>query len=138
MSYLLDTNVVSELRKRQPDANLVGWLRSAPADGLYLSVIVVGEIRRGVEKLIRRGDTRQADRLDTWLAELRHHFEDRILPVTVEIADEWGRLTARHRIPFVDGVLAATAVTRKWTLVTRNVADVAPTGVAVINPFTPH
>lgn len=90
MAYLLDTNVVSELRKRQPDANLVGWLRSAPADGLYLSVIVVGEIRRGVEKLIRRGDTRQANRLDTWLAELQHHFEDRILPVTVEIADEWG------------------------------------------------
>ncbi|MPY86174.1 MAG: PIN domain-containing protein [Actinophytocola sp.] len=101
-------------------------------------MIVIGEIRRGVEKLIRRGDTRQADRLGAWLAELQHHFEDRIIPVTVEIADEWGRLTARHQIPFVDGLLAATAATRKWTLVTRNVAEVAPTGVAVINPFTPH
>jgi toxin FitB len=135
MAYLLDTNIVSEQRRRQADANLVKWLRSVPADSLYLSVIVIGEIRRGVEKLARRGDGQQADRLDGWLVELRRTYQDRITPVTEDIAEEWGRLTVRHEIPFVDGILAATAITHQWTLVTRNVADVARTGVAVVNPF---
>lgn len=135
MAYLLDTNVVAEQRKRRPDASLTAWLRSIPADSLYLSAILIGEIRQGVEKLTRRGDTEQADRLDTWLAELRENFQDRIAPVTADIAEEWGRLTARHHLPFVDGVLAATAATHKWTLVTRNVGDFGRTGVAVVNPF---
>lgn len=135
MAYLLDTNVISEQRKHRADANLIEWLRSVPPDSLYLSVIVVGEIRRGVEKLARRGDAQQADRLESWLAELRHGFHDRIVPVTEDIAEEWGRLTVRNDIPFVDGLLVATAFVHKWTLVTRNVVDVARTGIAVINPF---
>jgi toxin FitB len=135
MAYLLDTNVVSELRKRRADGHLVEWLRSVPSDGLYLSVIVIGEMRRGIEKLARKGDAPQADRLNSWLAELRRSFQDRIVPVTEDIAEEWGRLTVRHEVPFVDGVLAATARVYKWTLVTRNIADVVRTGVAVINPF---
>ena len=138
MAYLLDTNVISEHRKQRPDQHLVAWLRAVPADHLFLSVIVIGEVRRGVEKLARRGDTRQAGLLDTWLAELQRGFHHRIVPVTADIADQWGRLTAQHRVPFVDGVLAATALTHRWTLVTRNVADVAGTGVPVVNPFEPR
>ncbi len=134
MSYLLDTNIVSELRKRVPDAGVSRWLRTVDGGELYLSVLVVGEIVQGVERL-RRRDPAQAVGFDRWLADLRGQFGDRIVPVDVTVAVEWGRLNGSGPLPVVDGLLAATAKVHDWTLVTRNVADVDRTGVRLLNPF---
>jgi predicted nucleic acid-binding protein len=97
-------------------------------------VLVVGEISQGVARLARR-DRRQAAACESWLARLRQEFVDRLLPVTEAIALEWGRLNAGAPLPAVDGLLAATALVHHLTLVTRNVQDVARTGVRVLNPF---
>jgi predicted nucleic acid-binding protein len=136
MSYLLDTNVVSELRRRRPDPSVVAWMRDAPTAELFLSVLTVGELRRGVEGL-RRRDGYTAHTLDEWLAGLLTVYSERIVPVDQAIADLWGRLNVPDQLPAVDGLLAATAMVRGWILVTRNVADVERTGVQLLNPFTP-
>ncbi|MEV7969170.1 type II toxin-antitoxin system VapC family toxin [Sphaerisporangium sp. NPDC088356] len=134
--YLLDTNVVSETRKREPDTQVMEWVESVHGPSLYLSTLVVGEVRYGAERL-RRRDSRQAEFIDAWLDALYRDFRDRIIPVTSEVAEEWGRLRATSPLPAVDGLLAATALVRGWTLVTRNVKDVADTGVRLVNPFEP-
>jgi predicted nucleic acid-binding protein len=134
VSFLLDTNVVSEIRKKSPDTNVSAWLSSVPASDLFLSVLVVGEIRQGVARLARR-DSPGAAVLEQWLEQLIRIYGDRIVPVTVEVAQVWGRLNATEPVPVVDGLLAATALVRGWTLVTRNTADVAKTGVRLLNPF---
>ncbi|MGW2398932.1 PIN domain-containing protein [Kitasatospora sp. NPDC001664] len=136
MGYLLDTNVLSELRKREPDRAVTGWLRSVGGGPVFTSALVIGEIRRGVERL-RRRDPAQAERLDEWLAAIRLSYADRILPVTSEIAEAWALLTVPDPLPTGDGLLAATAKVHGLTLVTRNVKDVARTGVPVIDPFVP-
>jgi len=97
-------------------------------------VLVVGEIRSGIERL-RRRDPAQADELDRWLEGTNSTYTDRILPVTAEVADEWGRLNVPDPLPVVDGLLAATAKVHDLTLVTRNTTDIARTGVKVLNPF---
>ncbi|HKT01582.1 MAG TPA: type II toxin-antitoxin system VapC family toxin [Rugosimonospora sp.] len=136
MAYLLDTNVVSELRRRKPDPHVAAWAdRHAPAI-TYLSVLVVGEIRQGIERK-RPNDPTQADMLERWLDDLVRLYRDRILPVTMDIAQEWGRMNPAARPPIIDGLLVATARVHRLTLVTRNVADVARTGVPVANPFEP-
>ena len=137
MSYLLDTNVLSEARKPAGDANVRAWLASVRGTELYLSVLVVGEIRQGIERL-RRRDPPQAAVFEAWLATLRRDYADRILPVTADIAEEWGRLNVPDPLPAIDGLLAATAGVHGLTLVTRNTADVARTGVALLNPFAPR
>ncbi len=134
MSFLLDTNVVSEIRKREPHPGVLGWFTSVPASELFLSVLVVGEIRQGVERLARR-DPAQAEVFEHWLKQLVAVYEDRIVPVTTEVAEAWGRLNVPDPVPVVDGLLAATALARGWTLVTRNTADVASTGVRLLDPF---
>jgi toxin FitB len=134
VSYLLDTNVVSELRRRRPDSGVLTWFSSVRSADLRLSVLVLGEIRQGVEQLERR-DADQAATYEKWLLELVDLFSDRIVPVTAEIADLWGRLDAPERLPAVDGLLAATALVHGWTLVTRNTSDVARTGALLLNPF---
>ncbi|KQV05749.1 MULTISPECIES: type II toxin-antitoxin system VapC family toxin [unclassified Kitasatospora] len=134
MGYLLDTNVLSELRRRNPDPAVLSW--AAKAAPLFTSALVIGEIRQGVESL-RRRDAAQADRLAEWLSTVRHSYADRILPVTAEIAETWGRLTVPDPLPVIDGLLAATAQVHGLTFVTRNVKDVARTGVSVLNPFEP-
>ena len=134
MSYLLDTNVLSEARKPAGDANVRAWLASVRGAELYLSVLVVGEIRQGIERL-RRRDLRQAAVFEAWLTSLRRDYADRILPVTADIAEEWGRLNVPDPVPAIDGLLAATARVHGLTLVTRNTADVARTGVTLLNPF---
>ena len=136
MTYLLDTNVVSEVRKPQANPHVRAWFASAPDERLYLSVLTVGEIRRGIERL-RRRDPAQAAVFEAWLAGLHQHYADRLLPVTAEIAEEWGRLNVPDPIPTVDGLLAATAQVRDLVLVTRNTADLARTGVRLLDPFTP-
>lgn len=134
MTFLLDTNVVSEARKRSGDVGVRTWVAERSANELFLSVLVLGEIRRGVE-LLRARDPEQADVLDRWLDELARTYGDRILLVTISVADEWGRLDVPDPIPAVDGLMAATAKVHGLTLVTRNTADVARTGVAVLDPF---
>jgi predicted nucleic acid-binding protein len=134
VSFLLDTNVLSEARRPRGDANVKAWLASVPAGNLYLSVLVVGEIRGGIERL-RRRDPVQADAYEGWLATLRRDYADRLLPVTAEVADEWGRVNVSDPVPVVDGLMAATAKVKGLTLVTRNTADVERSGVRILNPF---
>ncbi|MBP2474274.1 putative nucleic acid-binding protein [Crossiella equi] len=135
MSFLLDTNIVSEIRKKEPNAGVASWFASVPASELFLSVMVVGEIRQGIERLARR-DPAQAGTFEHWLGQLTTVYGDRIVPVTSEVAEVWGRLNVPNPLPVVDGLLAATALVHGWTLVTRNVDDVATTGVRLLNPFS--
>ncbi len=134
MSFLVDTNVLSEARKPRGNPHVRAWMASVRGEDLYLSVLVVGEIRQGIER-IRRRDSAQAQVYETWLARLQSDYAERVLPITPGIADEWGRLNVPHSLPVVDGLLAATAKVMGLTLVTRNTADVARTGVRLLNPF---
>ena len=134
MKYLLDTNVLSEARRPRGDEGVKGWLSSVPAGELYLSVLVIGEVRRGVERLKRR-DPDGAETYEAWLGAVLHDYADRILPVDAEIAEEWGRMSVPDPVPIVDGLMAATAKVRGMTFVTRNTADVARTGARLLNPF---
>jgi toxin FitB len=135
MSYLLDTNVVSEIRKQAPDVGVSSWFASVPADSLFLSVLVIGEIRQGIERLVRR-DGAQADVFERWLSQLVRDWADRLVPVTEGVAQAWGRLNVPDPMPVVDGLMAATALVHDWTLVTRNVSDVGSSGVRLLNPFS--
>lgn len=135
MTFLLDTNVVSELRKgSRADAGVLAWFEAAPADELALSVLTIGEIRRGVES-VRARDPKQATALESWLTRLARDYAERILPIDRAIAEDWGRLTVKRAGSVVDVLLAATCRVHGLTLVTRNVDDVAWTGVSVVNPF---
>ena len=134
MSFLLDTNVVSEFRKKAPDAGAADWVGSVRSSQLYLSVLVVGEIKQGAERLAAR-DPRQAAAIEDWRQRLVRGYADRIVPVSLEVAEAWGRLNAAGPLPLVDGLMAATALVHDWTFVTRNAADVERTGVRLLNPF---
>jgi predicted nucleic acid-binding protein len=136
MGFLIDTNVLSELPKG-PKCNpgVAEWLKAAPAEEFYLSVLVVGELRRGVE-LLRRKDPRAAHRLAAWLPQLIASYERRILPITEEIAERWAVLSVPDALPVIDGLLAATAMTHDLILITRNTKDVERTGVQILNPFS--
>ena len=135
MSLLLDTNILSELRKG-PRANLRlrEWFDDVTADEIYLSVLVVGELRRGIER-VRQRDLKQAAALERWLTRVMTDHAERILPVDASIADQWGRLTAKRPGSVIDTLMAATALVHGLVLVTRNVKDVAWTGVSYLNPF---
>jgi predicted nucleic acid-binding protein len=135
VSFLLDTNVVSEIRKKTPDAGVTAWFASVPADQLFLSVLVVGEIRQGIERLVRR-DPARAEIFERWLSLLVSVYHDRVVPVTADVAEAWGRLNVPDPVPVVDGLMAATALVHGWILVTRNVGDVGSTGVRLLDPFT--
>ena len=136
MTYLLDTNVISELRKgNRCDANVSTWYRGVEDVDIFLSVLVLGEMRRGIER-IRRNDPQQTAVLERWLQEVALRFAGRILPVDNMIAEAWGRTYYIRNVPVVDGLLAATAKVHNLTLVTRNVSDVEDLGAKVLNPFS--
>jgi toxin FitB len=134
VSFLLDTNVWSELRKRRADGRVAAWFAGVADEDIFLSVLVIGEIRRGIES-IRSRDPAQAATLERWLLGVLRDCAERILPVTREVAEEWGRLSSRKAIPSIDGLLAATARVHGLTLVTRNVRQLAAVGVPLLDPF---
>lgn len=130
--YLVDTNIVSEARRRTPEA--VSWLRSVNPLSVHLSALTLGEIMRGIA-LKQKADPRAAAHLAEWLRKLRHDHFDRILPVTDEICVEWGRIAAIRPRGDIDGLIAATAIVHDLILVTRNVKDFEDTDATVINPW---
>ncbi|HEX6902615.1 MAG TPA: type II toxin-antitoxin system VapC family toxin [Thermoanaerobaculia bacterium] len=136
MSYLIDTNVISEVRKGQRcDPGVASWFANVSSSEIYLSALTVGEIRKGIES-IRRRDQRRAEALDAWLHELLEAHSDRILPIDEVIAERWGRFNVPDPLPVLDSLLAATASVHGLTLVTRNLKDVERTGVDCLNPFS--
>ncbi|MBA3033123.1 MAG: type II toxin-antitoxin system VapC family toxin [Gammaproteobacteria bacterium] len=132
--YLLDTVIISELRKRKTDTGVLRWISSQSDEQLFLSVVTLGEIERGIEKQ-RKLDPDFADELSVWIESLANNYADRILPVTPVIARCWGRLSARLGHDGADLLIAATALTHGLTVVTRNISHFKPAGVAVLDPF---
>jgi toxin FitB len=135
VTYLLDTNVLSETRKRQPAAGVADWIAATPPERLHVSVLSLGEIEHGITRIRGRGDRRQAAAMERWLRDVETGFEDRILPVTLLVAAAWGRQQYAQPLPVIDALIAATAQVHAMTVVTRNVKDFEPTGVQVFSPF---
>lgn len=136
MSYLIDTNVLSELRRKVPNAGVVEWFSRRPTSTLYLSVLTLGELRKGVEGV---ADANRRRALLDWLeTELPNFFAGRVLSVDAQVADRWGRMVAAagRPLPAIDSLLGATAAHHDLSLVTRNVRDFADLGLDVINPWT--
>ena len=133
--YLLDTNIVSELRRNSPQAGT--WLRSVRGKALWISIITLGEIKRGIDSLARR-DAATADSLQHWLGLLRVEFAAHLLPITGDIALAWGKLASIRTRGMADGLIAATAIVHNLTLVTRNVSDFADLEVPLIDPWHPQ
>ncbi len=135
MSFLVDTNIISELRKgNRCNPGVRSWVGGTLPDSLFVSVLTLGEIVKGIQR-IRRRDTRAATSLQDWLDGVVAEYADRILIVDHAVAEEWGRLNADDPLPTIDSLLAATVIVHSMTLVTRNVRDFARTGVPCINPF---
>lgn len=135
MSYLIDTCALSELVSSRPDKNVISWIESAPQESLYVSVLSIGEIRKGVEKL---SHGRRHNQILNWLEhDLPQWFEDRMLPIDVQVAEEWGRLQSRveRTFPAIDSLIAATSLFHRLTVVTRNVKDFDLPDIDVLNPW---
>lgn len=131
----MDTNVISEVRKgARCHTGVAAWWKRIDGADVYVSVLVIGEIRKGIE-MIRRNDPERVAALDQWLVALRIGYDHRIVEVDRRVADEWGRISAIRNVPTIDGLLAATATVHRMTLVTRNEADVAGLGSQILNPF---
>ena len=135
MSFLVDTNVISEVRKGERcDPGVSAWYEGITDDDIFLSTLILGEIRRGIE-LARPRDPKKASALEKWLNMIVDTYADRVIGVDNTVADRWGRMSAIRPIPVVDGLLAATAFAHDLTLVTRNSRHVANLGAKVLNPF---
>ncbi|HYB54602.1 MAG TPA: type II toxin-antitoxin system VapC family toxin [Alphaproteobacteria bacterium] len=132
--YLLDTNVISETRKVRADSGVIAFLSAADAAGLFLSVLTLGELRKGVEAK-RRSDAVAADRLGAWVDGIETTFADRVLPIDAAVARRWGELSAGRSLPVIDALIAATAIEYGLTLVTRNTRDIESTRVPLVDPW---
>ena len=138
MNYILDTNVISELVAAQPDENVARWIESIDPQTVYLSVITVGELKKGIEKL---PDSRRKPVLEDWLVnDLLVRFQDQLLPIDSSTMLAWGALVARMEaigkpMPAIDSLIAATALHRGYTLCTRNVGDFEHAGISLLNPW---
>jgi predicted nucleic acid-binding protein len=135
VNYLIDANIISEVRKgKRCDPHVSAWYASIADEELFLSTLVLGEIRKGIEQA-RPRDPNKAAALEDWLRQVEAAFEGRVLGIDNAVSDQWGRMSAIRSIPVIDGLLAATAATNGLTLVTRNDRDIAGLGAAVLNPF---
>lgn len=138
MNYILDTCVISELVKPLPNENVLEWIEKQSEDNLYLSVITIGEIQKGISKLT---ESNKKTNLQTWLDnDLKFRFESRILPVDEKIAKEWGKIKgisekAGNKIPVIDSMIAATGLFHKMVIVTRNINDMQISGLEIFNPW---
>jgi toxin FitB len=132
--YLLDTNVISETRKKQPHPGVIAFISSAPRGSLFLSVLTMGELRKGVAKR-KATDPATARALSAWADGLELSFAEHILGIDTATARLWGELSASRSMPVIDTLLAATAIVHKLTFVTRNIADIEGTGVSSVNPW---
>jgi predicted nucleic acid-binding protein len=135
VTYLLDANVLSETRKRQPAAGVADWIAATPPERMYVSVLTLGEIEQGIARVRGRGDLYQAAALEHWLRDVESGFEDRVLSVTLPVAAAWGRQQYSQPLPVIDALIAATARVHGMTVVTRKVKDFELAGVPVLNPF---
>jgi predicted nucleic acid-binding protein len=136
LSYLLDTNVLSELKRKNPNAGVVEWFTRRPASTLFLSVLTLGELRKGINKI---HDPIRSATLNDWLeTDLPSFFTGRILTIDADVANIWGRLIANHArpLPAIDSLLGATAAKHGLSMVTRNARDFEGLGIEVINPWT--
>jgi predicted nucleic acid-binding protein len=134
LTFLIDTNVISEPRRTQPDPNVIAWFQQTDSTQVYISVLTIGELARGATKAARR-DAAAGVRLHRWLGEIDAEYSDRMIAVDRDTATLWGKLTSARTMPMVDALLAATALVHGMTLVTRNVRDVLDTGVTILNPW---
>jgi predicted nucleic acid-binding protein len=135
VNYLLDTNIISEIAKgKRRNVRVAAWYDSIDDTEIYLSVLVLGEIRKGLERA-RKTDHSRALALENWLASIKSSFAERLLPIDRSVADEWGRMSAKRTVSTIDALLAATAKINGMTLVTRNTSDIADLGVDFLNPF---
>jgi len=135
MAYLLDTCILSELRKPGCNPGVAAWMAGVQPDEAFVSVLTLGEIRRGIE-LRRAKDPKASRALERWLLGLETHYAERILPITAAIADRWGGLAINQPLPVSDGLIAATGLEHGLTVVTRNVADFQRSGVNTLDPFS--
>lgn len=139
MNFILDTCVVSELTRQKPNRSVVEWLLAQEETRLYLSVITIGEIRNGIERL---PDSRKRKRIEAWLnKDLNRRFAGRFLPINEEVAERWGLESARASqkgtpMPVIDGLIVATALVHGMTLVTRNTTDMSHAGIQLLDPWT--
>jgi hypothetical protein len=137
LSFLLDINVLSEVQKGgQCDGAVKEWWDATDVMDVYLSVMVPGEIQRGIEKMFRKNSAR-ARLFESWLNSVEEEFQGRILKVDLETARMWGKMTSKRTLPLVDSLLAATSMVHGLILVTRNTKDIQDTGVSYLNPFEP-
>ena len=135
MAYLLDTNIISELRRAEAcEPKLLHWAEATKNERHCLSVLSLGEIRRGIETLRRKAPA-QCPTFEQWLERLQNEYSNDVLPISATVVDQWGRLMAVRTFPVIDGLIAATALVYRLTLVTRNTADFADSGANLINPF---
>ena len=137
MNYLLDTCVISELVKATPDENVINWINNTPDERLFLSVITIGEIRKGLTKL---PDSKKKYQLTNWLNTLLENYEARIYPVDLAVAESWGTIQGKAEnngtpVASVDSLIAAVAQTHNLIIVTRNEKDFAATNVTIVNPW---
>ena len=134
--YLVDTNILSELRKgSRANPHVLRWFKTVPDEELFSSVLVLGEIRKGLER-VRSSDPVQSVALERWLHRMETSFADRLLPITSQIAEVWGRISSARPVPVIDSLLAATAIVHDLTLVTRNTAEIQDLGADLLNPFS--
>jgi predicted nucleic acid-binding protein len=138
VKWLIDTNVISEIRKGERcQARVAIWWAGLPDEDMFLSALTIGEIRKGIEA-VRYRDPGKAREIETWLRWVTDAFADRILPVDAAVAQEWGRISASRPLPVIDALLAATALAHGMVLATRNTTDVAGSGARLYNPFSPE
>ncbi len=139
MNFLLDTCVISELIKKAPDKNVIEWISRTEEDLLYISVVTVGEIIKGIEKLSDRG--RKADLINWIELDLKERFENKILQFDLNAAKVWGKVQALtensgRTLPAIDGIIASVGIANDMTVVTRNISDMKESGAALFNPWT--